>query len=336
MTFEDFLNEWHNKEEFITAFTSGSTGEPKEIKLPKDLVKASAERTINFFDITNKSHLHSCVSPDFIGGKMMAVRALLSGATLSWETPSNTPLKEFITNENIDLLAVVPSQMIHLVENINKLPEIKNIIIGGAPIHPDLKKKIILSGLNAFETYGMTETASHIALRKVLDKDIPFTILPGIQISKDENNCLIIRVDDNDEIVTNDIVDLISEKEFFIKGRKDDVLITGGKKINPVEIEDKIAEFIPLPYLVTGFPDEKWGEKVVLIIQKNPIDFDIKELKTNLGNVLYNWEMPKEILFVKFLPKTSNDKIRRVKDPSLLSFFEPGNNPSVEGQNMPG
>lgn len=325
MTFQEFIEEWRSSKDFIYAYTSGSTGDPKIINLDKNFVADSARRTNDFFEISSRSRLHSCVSPDFIGGKMMAVRAEIVGAKLSWEKPSNKPLRDLNPEQSYDLVAVVPSQMIYILDNLINLPKIKNIIIGGSAIHPDLRLKIAESGLNAYETYGMTETASHIALRKISTKAVPFKVLPGIKIASDYEGCLNIRFASGEFIQTNDLAELISAEEFFIKGRRDQIIISGGKKINPVLIEEAISPLIDSPFIITGFPDQKWGEKVVLLIEGKPKDFHV--LKEKIKKNLHHWQLPKEFLYVKALPRTPNGKILRVKNPSLLSFLVPDNNP---------
>lgn len=308
MTFNDFIKEWENESEMITVHTSGSTGSPKVIQLSKKFVKESAQRTIDFFKIKAGDNLHSCVAPDFIGGKMMAVRAIISKATLSFETPSNQPLNKFDKKKRINLLAVVPSQMLYILENISSLPNIKNIIIGGGMIHPDLKRRIVASGLNAYETYGMTETASHIALRKISGTDIPFTTLPGIKVKANKNNCLSIIYNDGISVETNDLAEIVSENEFYIKGRKDFIINSGGRKINPIEIENKILDSINTDFVIIGIPDVKWGQKSVLFIEGEG-DSQLIELKVR--KILPSWQNPKEYIYIKNLPRTQNGKIIR-------------------------
>ena len=286
--------------------------------LSKNFLRESAKRTNDFFGIKENSLLHSCVGADYIGGKMMAVRAELANAVFSYEKPSNQPLKEFNSENKIDLVAAVPSQVQHILLNIQTLPKIQNLLIGGSPIHPDLRKKIVFSGINAYESYGMTETASHIALRRITEKEIPFTLLPNIEISLDKDSCLKIRFKDGKEIQTNDIATLVSKKEFLIKGRRDQIIISGGKKINPMALEARTLGIIPGNFLFTGFPDEKWGEKVVLIIEGEDNKILENQIKERLKEILEKWEMPKQILFVKELPRTPNGKIKRIKDPSIL------------------
>ena len=335
MTYEEFIEEWGNEKNHILAKTSGSTGIPKEISLSKDFVKESALRTITFFNLNERSRLHSCVSPDFIGGKMMAVRATLVNAALTWEEPSNAPIKYLDNNEEIDLLAVVPSQILYILENISHLPKINNIIIGGSKIHPELKSKIAASGLNAYETYGMTETASHIALRKISTEDTLFETLPGITVRKNKNDCLVIHFESGMEITTNDICEIISERKFLIKGRKDNVIISGGKKINPTEIEDKISSLISYPFLIASLPDEKWGEKIILVIECDNTSLQPFSSDKFVG-LLEKWEIPKEIYAVEKLPRTANNKLIRFKDSSFLLSSSHDNNLCGEEQSKQG
>ena len=241
----------------------------------------------------------------------MAVRADIAGARFTYETPTNNALKDMDSKDCIHLLAVVPSQMISILERIDQLPEIRNIIIGGSSISPGLKRKIAVSGLNAYETYGMTETASHIALRQITKEDTPFQLLPDIQIYLAEDSCLCIRFKDGREIFTNDMAELVSEREFYIKGRKDNVIISGGKKIHPSELENKLCDVIDSAFYFKGEPDEKWGERLILMIEGNPADIDADNLRLRISTLLSRWEHPKEIIFVPQFERTPNGKIIR-------------------------
>lgn len=310
MTFEEFLDEWRGDSPYIEARTSGSTGEPKTIRLSKSFITDSALRTNQFFSITKYSRLHSCVAADFIGGKMMAVRGELAECGFSFEVPSNRPLAAFGVTERIDLLAVVPSQMIHILDNIYEMPVIRAIIIGGSAIDPLLKDRIISSGLNAYETYGMTETSSHIALRKIAPDQEWFETLGDIKVSLDDRECLVIDFSTGEHIVTNDIAIIDSDSRFKITGRWDHVIITGGKKLNPYEVENVISPLIDAPFIITSKSDMKWGRKVVLRIEGDHFCRD-EELMGRMRDLLPSWKLPKEIEWVKSLPRTLNGKLKR-------------------------
>ena len=311
MTYPEFIKEWRNGDTALQVRTSGSTGIPKCISLPKEFMRKSALRTASFFHLDKFSRLHSCISPDFIGGKMMAVRAELIGCCLSWEKPSNRPLEAFPKDETIDLLAVVPSQMSYIATHSENLPNIRNIIVGGGPISDMLRRKIIESHLMAFETYGMTETASHIALRKIDGILSPFKVFDGISLSLDERGCLVIAFDTGERIATNDMVKLLSHGEFMVLGRYDDVIITGGRKVHPIDVENRIAKIINIPFMVAALSDEKWGEKVVLVVEGRMKDEEKERVLNQMRSLLGAYEVPKEIISVEALPRTGNGKLKR-------------------------
>lgn len=317
MTVDEFIAEWKDDNDFIIAHTSGSTGKPKKICLSKALVKQSARRTIEFFGLNSSSHLHLCLSPDYIAGKMMIVRALLSGASLTYETPSNMPLQNISSEQDIDLLAVVPSQLIHILNN-KDIPTIRNLIVGGSAIPYSLRKSLAeRKDLNAYETYGMTETASHVALRKIkVDASLPYQALPGIKFTIDNRGCLVINIDNLSPIVTNDLVELIDSAHFRLLGRVDNVIITGGLKVHPAQVETLIEPMLPheTQFYITSRPHPKWGEEVILMIEKNSgKSICIVELMQKLHDSLHAYQCPKQIIIVDHFERTSSGKIIRHK-----------------------
>lgn len=321
MNYDEFINEWRNSNDTVTCHSSGSTGRPKIIELPKPHMRESALRTMAFFGLDGSAHLHSCISPDYIGGKMMAVRAEASGCRFTYETPSNRPLKHY-DGDSIDLLSVVPSQLIELIERKDNLPDIRYILVGGSPINGELRERILQSGLNVWESYGMTETASHIALRHISKDSEGFHTLPGISVTTDHDGRLIINMQGWQKLLTNDIAEILDDDSFVIKGRYDNVIITGGKKVHPEFVEDKISSWLGVPVMLIGIQDVKWGEKVVLLIEaqydeKHDIASDdeiIEYCKINLPKEC----VPKQILHC-ILPRTANGKLNRNEAKVLCS-----------------
>lgn len=308
MNYSDLKNDWHSDTDYIICHTSGSTGDPAEIRLPKTQMQASAIRTNTFFNIGPTSLLYSCISPNFIGGKMMLVRSEIAECRFEYEEPSNRPLSNVGKQEIIDLLSVVPSQMNHILDNLESLPRIKNILVGGAPIPLNLRKRISESGLCVYESYGMTETSSHIALRKVNMLDKPFHTLDGIWVEEYEGK-LKITVDGWNTFVTNDSPLIINSREFHILGRIDNIINSGGIKINPEQLESRLSQHICQPFAISSIPDDKWGEAVILVIEsdlsKIPSIHDIVEQE------LSGYEKPKHIFSINNIPKTSNGKLQR-------------------------
>lgn len=329
-----FIEEWESDAPYIIAHTSGSTGKPKEIRLEKMIVEESARRTIEFFNLDRTSHLHLCLSPSYIAGKMMIVRALLSGARLTAEEPSNRPCVSLPKSDRISLLAVVPSQIDYLCEHTNELPRIDQMIVGGSPLTLKQREKLAFSGIRSWETYGMTETASHIALSELKVHPEPFRTLPGISVGSDERGCLVIKGKGFGTIVTNDMTEILDHNNFRILGRVDDVIISGGLKIHPSEVEGMIEPIVrgffgDVRFCVVGAPDEKWGSVPVLIIERGEELSEISEsselselseiseisesseLVSGMRNRCGAVKAPRRIFSIKKMPLTDSGKIRR-------------------------
>lgn len=313
ITYEQLKKDWFYSSESILCHSSGSTGIPKKIYLPKKEMTASALRTCEFFNISASSHLHSCISPNFIGGKMMLVRSIVSGAKFTYETPSNRPLGH-IPDDHIDLVSVVPAQMIHILDHPEISDSIGCFLIGGAAIHPKIRKKIIDNGIKAFESYGMTETASHVALREVNGGEEWFKTLPGISVFTHSDNRLGIRIEGWKDFLTNDVAEINSKNSFKILGRADNVINTGGKKVFPERIEQRLKAFLDFSFYISSRQDEKWGESVVLVTTPCEIDITQDESIIEICRAtLAPWEVPKEIIRVKNFELTGNGKIKRDK-----------------------
>lgn len=305
---KSFLEEWMSCEPFIKAHTSGTTGTPKEIKLLKEDMITSARRTLSFFSLDERSILALPLSADYIAGKMMIVRALEGKCRLWTEAPSRQILSEFPYNE-INLLAIVPAQVESMIKAITRI-KIHNVIIGGAPLSEELEELLIRTGVNAYATYGMTETCSHVALRS-LGSNI-YKALPGVKFSADKDNCLIIRQSDMSvsTVKTNDIVRLVSDDRFEWLGRKDNIINSGGVKLFPESIERKISHLINRPFYVTSRCSSVWGEELVLVIEGSANDkLELNEINAMLGK----YEHLKSIIFESKLDRTVSGKLIRKK-----------------------
>lgn len=291
---------------YVKARTSGSTGAPKEILLRKADMIASARATCRFFGIDGDSFMVCPLSASYIAGKMMIVRAIVSGATLSLEPPSSNPLSD-CDYPPIDLLPIVPTQVDAIV---NQNHTIRNIIVGGAPL--SLHQEHLLAGFPArvYATYGMTETCSHVALREIGSD--AYSALPGISFGLDERGCLVIDLPEFSQkrIVTNDIVDLVDSTTFRWLGRADNVIITGGLKVHPEMIESKIARMIQSPFYITSQPDDKWGSTVVLVMEGGKMQDD-GPLSDSFRELLPPHERPRKILHVGQIPRTMSGKLLR-------------------------
>ena len=296
-----FLLEWLNNESFVFVQTSGSTGKPKQIVLDKKAMMASAKATGTFFNLQPKSTALLCLSADYIAGKMMLVRAITLGLQLDTAEPNSNPLG----NKKYDFVAMVPMQV---ANSLKKLHLVETLLIGGTKVSYQLAESILKTNCKAFESYGMTETISHIAIKPIGAKE--FTILPNVTISLDERNCLVIEALElsQDKIITNDIVEILNERQFVLKGRIDNVINSGGVKIFPEEIEEKLAKFISVRFFIASLPDEKLGEKVILVLEGKPFEVD-----NTIFSDLSKYQIPKEVVFIDKFIETETNKINRKK-----------------------
>lgn len=326
MTQKEFEKIWHDDEDYVVCHTSGSTGKPKEIRLTKEFMRQSAIRTNEFFKIDCSSRLHTCLDFQYIASKMMTVRADEAKCLLTSEEPSSRPLEEIGVDDLIDLVSVVPAQMEWILDNAEKWRGLRHILIGGSAIPQMMRRRIALSGYDAWESYGMTETASHIALRKVTEEEIPFTTLPGISVELNKKDCLVITMPDGTKLATNDIAEVEDSKSFRILGRADNCVISGGIKIMPEELERRLGPFIAFDYCISSVPDKKWGEKLVLVVEEPAESIDEDLLLEAVGVRLRQYrkildlgvKSPKDVVRVSELPRTSNGKIDRKRLKKIL------------------
>ncbi len=319
----DFLLDWVSDREDIQMKTSGSTGAPRVIHMPKKTMVHSALATGEYLGLEEGTRALLCLPARSIAGKMMLVRALVLGWKLHLEAPDSDPLQGLL--QPVDFAAMVPMQLEAALKNPEK---IATILVGGAPLSRALLARIPEDGISVYESYGMTETASHIALRKICrvpegkaPESIlpPFHVLPGVEISKDDRGCLIITASYLPEksLATNDLVVLESDETFRWLGRADHVVNSGGVKLIPEQLEEKLSGLIRLPFFLTGMPDETLGEKLVLVVEGGSDDSLLQKIKESSG--MDRYEVPREIHFLKTFAYTPTGKINR---PETLKIFQ--------------
>lgn len=304
----EFILEWFNINSFITVTTSGTTGVPKKIQIEKQAMVFSSLATAEFFDLKHGNRVLNCLSSNYIAGKMMLIRSIVLGFDMDFVEPTSNPLKD---NLNIyDFVAMVPLQ----AENsLNKLINVRKLIIGGAKINEKLRSQLLVLPTLVYETYGMTETITHVAVKKISENY--FSVLPNVTISTDTRNCLVIDVPQisKSKIITNDVVKIIGNSQFELLGRFDNVINSAGVKLFPEQIETKLADKISTRYFVIGIPDEKYGEQLALVIEGNSIT-----IGEGFFNDLLPYEKPKAIYFVPKFLETESGKLKRSATLNLI------------------
>lgn len=314
-----FLSDWFSADDFIVVQTSGSTGKPKPISLKKEFMINSAKATGTFFDLEENTTALLCLSTDYIAGKMMLVRAL----TLGWNIDVVAPTSKVEIKKKYDFSAMVPLQ---LRSSLGEIPKIKKLIVGGGVVENDLIEAIQNLSTEVLATYGMTETITHIAVKKlnnVISNDREkshYKTLPNVQLLQDNRNCLVIDAlkVSSEKIITNDVVRLISETEFEWLGRYDYVINSGGVKLHPEKIEEKLSKIIINRFFVIGIPDKRLGEKLILVIEGEEKNVTLKEVRKL--KELSKYEVPKEVYFVDEFIETETKKIQRKKTLDLVNL----------------
>ena len=315
MVLSEFLDEWNNAQECVLVHTSGSTGKPKPMMVEKKRMLASARITCDFLGLKEGDSALLCMPLDYIAGKMVVVRSIERHLKLIDVKPSGHPLRD------IDVIptfaAMVPMQVFNSMQDANELQilkAIKHLIIGGGAIDADMARELRSFPNSVWSTYGMTETLSHIALRRLSgnEADDYYTPFDSVNISIADDGCLVI---DAPEVCahvlkTNDIVELHDDgRRFRIIGRKDNVIDSGGIKLHIEDIEAKLKPHMPCPFIITKKPDSKFGEIVVMLVCSD----DITSIRDICSKQLTLYECPKGIYTVSEIPTTGTGKPSRVE-----------------------
>ncbi|MGB0424771.1 MAG: AMP-binding protein, partial [Flavobacteriales bacterium] len=268
------IDEWYNSSDQIEVQTSGSTGTPKKIVLHKKRMAQSAKATSAHFGLQPGCKALLCLPSKFIAGKMMVIRALVNGWKLYGVEPSLNLHSSF--DHDLDFAAMTPHQMSSCLSVNDDFGNSKlTIILGGAAVSDLLRDQIKRLQASVHETYGMTETITHVATKVLngLKSEEHFTCLPGIQFTLTSDNRLGFYGGHLEEAIeTNDLAEPVDMKSFVLKGRADHVINSGGIKIHPSTLEKTLEKWLDVPYYITSMPHSELGEQVVLVLERAPLD----------------------------------------------------------------
>ena len=311
MDLKEFLAEWHNDSPTVLVHTSGSTGKPKPMWVEKRRMEASARMTCDFLGLREGDTALLCLPLDYIAGKMVVVRSLVRGLRLVCVEPSGEPLGT--EAGRIDFAAMVPMQVwnsLQVAEQRERLMRIRQLIVGGGAIDDALARELVGLPNQIWSTYGMTETLSHIALRRLNGPEASewYTPFAGVTLSQAADGCLVIDAPlvCDGQLITNDIAELANDGRFKIIGRKDNVICSGGLKIQAEEVERLLRTHLLEPYIVTKRRDGKFGEVVVLLTEG-----DTAAAKTICEHVLPKYWQPRVYVHTDQIPLTATGKPAR-------------------------
>lgn len=315
MTLAEFLAEWNNSSPYVTVHTSGSTGSPKPLMVEKSRMEASARQTCRSLGLGHNDTALLCMPLDYIAGKMMVVRSLVSGMRLISVKPSEHPLAGMAVAPTF--AAMTPMQVygsMNVADELSLLKNVRCLIIGGGAIDASMERELRTFPNAVWSTYGMTETLSHIALRRLsgVEADDWYTPFRNVEISLGCDGCLVINAPEvcPEILYTHDIARLHPDgRRFMILGRKDNVIDSGGIKIHIEEIEKALSSHLSCSYVVTKCRDIRLGEAVVLLVTTD----EISAVKTICEEVLPRYWRPKVYLHVSNIPLTETGKPARKK-----------------------
>ena len=311
MSVEEFIAEWHSDSAYVRVQTSGSTGAPKPMLVEKRRMQNSARITCDFLGLKAGDTALLCMSLDYIAGKMMVVRSLERRLRLLAVEPSGHPLMALA--DRIDFAAMVPLQVwntLQVPEERARLEAIKHLIIGGGAIDEAMAVELRAFPNAVWSTYGMTETLSHIALRRLNGPEASewYTPFPSVSVSLTDEDCLVIDAPEvcAQQLVTNDIADLSADGRFRILGRKDNVICSGGIKIQAEEVERQLQPHLHEPFLISKRRDAKFGEIVVLLTEGS-----VDEARQICERILTQYHRPRAYVHIDHIPLTETGKPAR-------------------------
>ena len=315
-----FIRDWLGGTDHILQRSSGTTGKPKDLQLPKSAMEASARATCDFFDLRPGASAHLCLPVDYIAGKMMVVRAFVGELDLLAVEPSSRP---GIPAEGVDFSAMVPLQVSNTLEAGEGLSRVRTLIVGGAEISPELEASLSEQRTAVWATYGMAETCSQIALRRVNGKSPEghFTAMRDVRLLLDGRGCLAIETSWLPaRVQTNDVVEMLDEVRFRWLGRYDNLINSGGLKIVPEEIEAVISRVTGRPCAVVGLPDDRLGSRAVAVFEAGEGLPGAEGLMALLETEVARPSIPREVLVVERFPRNASFKIDRRGLAELLRY----------------
>lgn len=326
MTLDEFVSDWQSDSPTLLVHTSGSTGKPKPMLVEKRRMEASARITCGLLGLRAGDTALLCMPLDFIAGKMVVVRSLVWGLRLVAVEPSGHPLKGL--TESPTFAAMVPMQVynsLKVEEERRLLRDIKHLIIGGGAINRDMAEALRGFPNAVWSTYGMTETLSHIALRRLSGAEASEWYEPfdGVGVTTNADGCLVIDAPAvcAQPLVTNDIAEVAPDgRRFRIRGRRDNVVCSGGLKLQIEEMEARLQPHLNVPYMISKRPDDKFGEAVVLLA----VTDDMESVREVCRKHMPRYEQPRYFLAVSELPMTPTGKPARAEAMKLCAAMTSG------------
>lgn len=322
--------------------TSGSTGTPRLVELSRRALLASAAASAQNLGWEPDDTWLLCLPLAHTGGLSIVTRCLLARRTLLLFEPGNAGLTARLPElqralERATLVSLVPSVLSALLDASPAPPaRLRAVLLGGAACTPALAERAHAGRWPLLTSYGLTETASQVVTRRYAERFAPLPVrsgvvssghpLPGVELSLREGQ-LCLRAGSlftryvgssapplhDDWLVTSDLGELGPGGELYVRGRSDDVIISGGENVDPLEVE---AALLQLPGVsgacVAGTRSARFGAIVsALLVSREPAYCDPARLAELLSDRLARHKLPRRALIAESLPLTLSGKVDR-------------------------
>jgi o-succinylbenzoate---CoA ligase len=298
--------------------TSGTTGPPKPMVIPREDLIASAKLTAETFDLKEGDRVLHCLPADHVAGRMMLVRAMVLGLDMHIINPRGSVLENLRTEDRFRFAAMIPLQLHRIIQEDRARVErqFDTILLGGGPVSMALREDVRELDVKVYQGYGSTETVTHVAVRRLNGptRSDRYHAIGDVTFAQDDLGRLVVNTPhlSTKTHITNDLADVPGPRTFRWRGRYDNVILSGGKKIFPEQLEERTGGLLPFPHFFMPIPDDRLGQAVCLVIETEQRDPTVvQEVLDILAKILHPHEMPRRISATRKLRRTRTGKIIR-------------------------
>ena len=307
----------------VIVATSGTAGRPKLVQFDRNAIDAAVASSALALDAGPADRWLCCLPVAHIGGLLVLMRAVLLGAPVSVHVQFD--VEPFAMEPRMAFTSIVPTMLGRLVDAGVDLSHFRAVLVGGGPVPEELVAKAREGGANVVSTYGLTESCGGVVhdgrplpgtrVRLGPDDEIQLngpTLMLGY---RDDPEATTRAFTEDRWLRTDDAGVFDGEGRLAAVGRLDDVVLSGGEKIWPDEVEAALRHHLKVADVaVRGRPDSEWGTRVVaFVVPSDPDDPpSLESLRDVAAQRLPRYKAPQELVLVDELPRTPLGKVRRV------------------------